>query len=207
MNNNYSEDETMHCEGVSVVIPLFNKRLSIRRAIDSVLLQDIENLEIIVVDDGSTDNPSEVLAGYDDKIIIVQQQNSGPSAARNRGTELCKYPHIVVLDADDELLPGVLRAHMECRHKCKNTNLSLVSFKVIKDNKNIRNCDIANRCGLTPLSTDFFCADEFKAAFVFNVASGAICFDRALFDEVGGFDVQLRCWEITDMLLRTVLKA
>jgi glycosyltransferase involved in cell wall biosynthesis len=94
---------------VSVIIPLYNKRQWIRRAVHSVLQQSFTNFEIIVVDDGSTDRGTLELAGYDDqRLRRVTQANLGPGAARNRGIAEAKGELLAFLDADDEWLPNYL---------------------------------------------------------------------------------------------------
>ncbi|MFN3301364.1 MAG: glycosyltransferase family 2 protein, partial [Sediminibacterium sp.] len=95
---------------VSVVIPLYNKGKYIERAISSVLAQTYPPLEIIVVDDGSTDNgPERVLKFNDPRIILIRQENRGPGAARNTGLARAKGKYIAFLDADDEWLPNFLK--------------------------------------------------------------------------------------------------
>lgn len=87
----------------SVVIPLYNKEEQILRTIDSVINQSFKEFEVIVVDDGSTDNGHSVVKNYDDsRIIIIKQRNAGVSVARNRGIEEAQAPFIAFLDADDE---------------------------------------------------------------------------------------------------------
>ena len=86
----------------SVVIPLYNKELSIKKTIQSVLNQSFEDFEILVVNDGSTDNSLEIIKGIKDyRIKIIEQQNGGVSRARNKGIKEAKYDWIALLDADD----------------------------------------------------------------------------------------------------------
>lgn len=88
---------------ISVVIPLYNKEKYVRRTIDSVLKQTFQDFEIVVVNDGSTDNGVGVVNSYNNpKIRLVNQENQGVSAARNRGISEAKYDYIAFLDADDE---------------------------------------------------------------------------------------------------------
>jgi GT2 family glycosyltransferase len=88
---------------VSVVIPLFNKRATIKRAILSVMAQTEPNFEVIIVDDGSTDNSAEVVSEIPDpRVVLVRQENEGPGAARNRGARESCAPFLAFLDADDE---------------------------------------------------------------------------------------------------------
>jgi glycosyltransferase involved in cell wall biosynthesis len=107
---------------VSVIIPLYNKGLYIRRALDSVFAQTFDDYEVIVVDDGSTDDgPQQVMADSDLRLRLISQSNAGPGAARNRGISEAKGEYVAFLDADDEWLPEylsrsyeVLEHHEEC---------------------------------------------------------------------------------------------
>jgi glycosyltransferase involved in cell wall biosynthesis len=94
---------------VSVVIPLYNKGKYIERALTSVLAQTHPALEIIVVDDGSTDDgPERVLNFNNPKITLIRQENKGPGAARNAGLAIAKEKYIAFLDADDEWYPSFI---------------------------------------------------------------------------------------------------
>jgi len=86
---------------VSVVIPTFNRARTIVRAVESVLQQTYRPLELIVVDDGSTDATAEVLRTHRDSIVYVYQDNAGPAAARNRGIRESKGEFLAFLDSDD----------------------------------------------------------------------------------------------------------
>jgi cellulose synthase/poly-beta-1,6-N-acetylglucosamine synthase-like glycosyltransferase len=90
---------------VSVVIPAFNSAGCIRRAIDSALAQTPPPLEVIVVDDGSTDDTAEVVGAYPEPVRLVRQENGGPGAARNHGVRIARGEWIGLLDADDAWLP------------------------------------------------------------------------------------------------------
>jgi len=94
---------------VSVIIPLFNKAPYIERALTSVFVQTYGDFEVIVVDDGSSDEGPQIVANYkDSRINFVKQENAGPGAARNRGLELAQGELVAFLDADDEWLPNYL---------------------------------------------------------------------------------------------------
>jgi GT2 family glycosyltransferase len=86
---------------ISVISPTFNRAWALKRAVDSVLAQDYAPGEIIVVDDGSTDDTQDVLAGYKDEIQILIQENKGVSAARNFGIKESQGHFIALLDSDD----------------------------------------------------------------------------------------------------------
>ena len=95
---------------ISVVIPLYNKRDTVFRALDSVFNQKFQPLEVIVVNDGSTDGSDLVVAELRNPLIrMISQRNEGVSAARNRGIHAANGDWIAFLDADDEWLPNFLR--------------------------------------------------------------------------------------------------
>lgn len=93
----------------SVVIPLYNRADVVGKTIGSVLDQDWQDFEIIVVDDGSKDDPAPVIAAFGDpRIRYIRQENAGGGAARNRGIEEARGRYIAFLDSDDQFLPGKL---------------------------------------------------------------------------------------------------
>jgi glycosyltransferase involved in cell wall biosynthesis len=98
---------------VSIIIPTYNRAGFIARAIDSALAQTYTDYEIIVVDDGSTDNTKEVLKPYENKIQYIYEENSGSSAARNTGIRAAKGKWLAFLDSDDEWLPKKLDIQMK----------------------------------------------------------------------------------------------
>jgi len=98
---------------VSVIIPTFNRASMVCEAIDSVLAQTVTDVEIIVVDDGSTDGTGEILSRrYEESIRYHYQENHGRSVARNRGIRLSSGEFLVFLDSDDWLLPKALEVHL-----------------------------------------------------------------------------------------------
>src|SRR5919112_6190031 len=98
---------------VTVVIPCYNQAHFLGEAIESVLSQSYRNFEIIVVDDGSTDETSEVASRYEE-VRLIRQENRGLSGARNTGIRDSQGEFLVFLDADDKLLPGALEAGLRC---------------------------------------------------------------------------------------------
>lgn len=101
---------------VSVIIPIYNRAQYLPDAVNSVLNQSYKDFEIIIVDDGSTDNTKEVakkcIQQYPGKISYFYQKNYGPSAARNKGIKESKSNYIAFLDSDDEWLPNFLQKSM-----------------------------------------------------------------------------------------------
>jgi glycosyltransferase involved in cell wall biosynthesis len=99
---------------VSVIIPVYNGDRYIVQAVESALGQTFTNLEIIVVDDGSTDSTHQVLQPYLDRIRYIYQENQGAAIARNHGCQLAKGEFLAFLDADDYFLPSKLEKQVAC---------------------------------------------------------------------------------------------
>ena len=98
---------------VSVLIPVYNGERFLAAAIESIQGQTLRDLEIVVVDDGSTDATAQILARYaseDPRLVVRRQENSGHGAAANAGLALCRAPFVARLDADDIALPGRIEA-------------------------------------------------------------------------------------------------
>lgn len=96
---------------ISVIIPAYNYAHLLPRALDSVLAQWADDIELLVINDGSTDNTAEVLADYAQRypqVQVISQANAGAAAARNHGIRLAHGRYALLLDADDELLPEAL---------------------------------------------------------------------------------------------------
>lgn len=93
---------------VSVIVPLYNNATSICRCVDSILNQTYKQVEILVIDDGSTDSSLDVISHYGDKIILLRQENKGPAAARNFGIKNSSGEFLSFLDSDDYWHPTFL---------------------------------------------------------------------------------------------------
>src|SRR5215208_7052146 len=109
---------------VSVVIPCYNQAHFLGEAIESVLAQSYKDFEIVVVDDGSPDDTSEVASRYEE-VRLIRQKNSGLAGARNRGLAEAEGAYVVFLDSDDRLMPEALEvgvrelaSHPECAFVC-----------------------------------------------------------------------------------------
>ena len=119
----------------SVVIPLYNKEHYIASALRSVLAQTYPDYEVIVVDDGSTDNSLQACKTVQsDKIRIVQQANQGVSAARNKGIELAAGEYICFLDADDAWHPDYLQNIEIIVQKYPQSDIFVTAYRVIYAN-------------------------------------------------------------------------
>lgn len=113
-------------ELVSVVIPCCNNEHFIGAAIESSLSQSYPYIQVIVVDDGSSDHSLEIIQSYGDRIEWTAQKNQGGGAARNRGLELATGYYIKFLDADDVLLPNSISKQMRNTHKIHNDCKAIV---------------------------------------------------------------------------------
>ncbi|OGB33428.1 MAG: hypothetical protein A3F78_22320 [Burkholderiales bacterium RIFCSPLOWO2_12_FULL_61_40] len=98
---------------VSVVMPAYNARPFIEESIASVLSQDYPSIELIVVDDGSSDGTTEAVARWGDRVKVIRQTNAGPAAARNRGIAQAQGEFLAFLDADDVWLPGKISLQVQ----------------------------------------------------------------------------------------------
>ncbi len=116
----------------SVVIPLYNKASYIGRALDSVFAQALPPVEIIVVNDGSTDGGEQVAKGlHDPRLRVIDQGNRGVSAARNAGIAAATQPYIAFLDADDRWLPDFLAHVREMIARCPGAVLYGTGFMTV----------------------------------------------------------------------------
>ena len=121
---------------ISVIVPIYNVEMYLRRGIDSILLQDYENLEIILIDDGSPDGCPAICDEYakqDNRIKVIHQKNGGLSVARNAGLDIAHGDYISFVDSDDSILPGMYSEMISIMEK---NNLDLLSCDVqrIKNN-------------------------------------------------------------------------
>ena len=121
---------------VSVIIPAYNSEETIERAVWSVLDQDYENLEVVVVDDGSTDETSDIvreMMGEDERVRLLRKPNGGVSAARNDGIRAAFGEWFVTLDADDYVDQGMLRRLVETAEET-GADTVLCGFRMVYDN-------------------------------------------------------------------------
>jgi len=136
---------------VSVVIPLYNKENFIGETLRSVLNQTFESLEIIVVNDGSTDSSLAVVKEFsDDRIVILEQQNRGVEAARNNGFELSQGELVIFLDGDDQMLPERIERQVTFMLEHPSCALSGTWAQVVRHGTPTRRV-IAPPCGPTAL--------------------------------------------------------
>lgn len=177
----------------SVVIPLYNKELSVRNTINSVLDQTFKEFEIVIVNDGSTDNSLEIVQQFkDDRIRIIDKPNGGVSSARNRGIKEAKYDWIAFLDADDLWMENHLSI-------LKNMVIKYPKYKVFTTSF-IRSTEKNN--GVQDDSI-FVIENYFKEVIKDHVTwTSVICVNKKVFDDVGVFNEQLNRGEDLDLWAR-----
>lgn len=190
---NYLPDAGTTVPLISVVITAYNHGCFLRDAIESVLEQTIRDYEVVVVDDGSTDDTPEVASAYSG-ICYVRQENQGLSAARNTGMASSRGRYIVFLDADDRLLPGALAAGLSC-------------FAAHPDSAFIcgRHRRIAKNGEILGLPTSAPPRPPYYHAFLrgnFVGMHGAVMYRRDRLQEIGGFDPSLKACEDYNVYLR-----
>ena len=99
-------------ETVSIIVPVYNVEKYLKECVDSIINQTYKNLEIILIDDGSTDRSSEICDRYakaDDRILVIHQKNGGLSDARNTGLDNCSGDFIMFVDSDDKIKPETVK--------------------------------------------------------------------------------------------------
>jgi glycosyltransferase involved in cell wall biosynthesis len=183
-----------HPVSVSIIIPVYNAALLIKRCLDSVFDQKGNHiLDVIVIDDGSTDNSVEVIRNYPHPVKIIQQPNQGPAAARNRGIENAEGKYLAFLDADDYWLQGFLQETVEFLEN----NEEAIATSVVQIHKIIGKPDfIAPAIFKSPLNNvkkstiipDFF---DFWAKHN-HVCTGSILIRTEIAKRAGGQRVDLR---------------
>jgi len=185
---------------ISVVIPLYNKEQTIVNTLKSVFKQKYENFEVIIVDDGSTDNSISLIYEHfnDSRIRIIQQNNAGVSAARNKGVQESKGKWIAFLDADDEWMPLYLQSLVNALNKYPDAEMigcpSL--HKDFKTGKLSCNSIIDKYYKKTAKINYFINPDKMTHI-------GATILKKDVFFQIGGFNTSLRINE--DLLLLALI--
>jgi glycosyltransferase involved in cell wall biosynthesis len=193
-----ARDKTM-LPSVSVVIPLYNKGPYIARALTSVLTQTFQDFEVIVVDDGSTDDGAEVVRGFDDpRIRLIQQENQGVSAARNRGIEAARAELVAFLDADDEWMAGHLETIIRLRRNASEAGLYATSYIESLSKKRMKRPRFA---AIPPEPWEGLVPNYFKSCTYGDalVCSSTACIPKHILTKFGGFQEGFWWGEDTDL--------
>jgi glycosyltransferase involved in cell wall biosynthesis len=178
----------------SVIIPLFNKEKSIRSTIESVLNQTYPNFELVLVNDGSTDNSLIAASSFNDtRIKILNKDNGGVSSARNRGIELSQNQYIVFLDADDLWLPYCLEEFCILINKFREAQVFCTNYNMT--GKNLKGSE--RRYYIE----DYFYTSAYYMAkwSIPIIITGCITIKRDIFIEVGYFNQNISHGEDIDM--------
>jgi glycosyltransferase involved in cell wall biosynthesis len=147
---------------ISIVIPLFNKEKEIYRAVGSVLAQTVSDFELIVVNDGSTDKSPEIVRSIEDsRIKMIDQENAGVSAARNRGIHESRSDLIAFLDADDEWKPSFLETILNLKEKFPTCSVFATNYLFRETNGKLR---LPIICGIPPHPWEGIIDDYFGVA-------------------------------------------
>jgi glycosyltransferase involved in cell wall biosynthesis len=180
---------------VSVVIPVFNGEQTIKRALDSVFAQTFSNIEVIVVDDASSDRTIELAARYSsDRLNIIRSsENRGAGAARNKGIAAARGRWVAFLDSDDAWKPDKLARQIAILDRSsKPVAACATGYDLEKNGRRF-----AIELNLTP--------QRFRRDILFGctISPGStLMVERYVFDEIGGFDENFRRLEDWDWLLR-----
>lgn len=171
---------------VSVIMPVYNGEKYIAEALESIRRQDYRPLELVVVDDGSTDRTEEIVRGFDLSLRYARQPNRGPSAARNKGLGMARGEVIAFQDADDLWPEGKLA--LQLPKLADDPSLEIVSGRV-------QRIKLAGVAGGEEVFEDFL-----EPCISYNL--GSALYRRSVFDRVGPFDATMRYSEDVDWLLR-----
>jgi glycosyltransferase involved in cell wall biosynthesis len=187
---------------ISVVIPAFNAGRFIKRTVDSILAQTYRDYEVIVVDDGSTDDTGEVVKSYGSKVRYIYQENAGDGPARNTGIRAARGEWIAFLDHDDEWLAEKLRLQFELLDR--NRDLRWCSSNRYRSDGRRRaavgNTEvIAKALGGRDYFENYFRA---TAKGICPIITTTIVVHRQVFEEVGLFDSCWLRWADRDMWWR-----
>ena len=180
---------------ITVVVPLYNKRLTVLRAIESIQKQKYPPKEILIINDGSTDGSDELVRSMnDDRIRMIDQQNAGVSAARNTGVFNAIHEWIAFLDADDEWYPGFLEKIEDMHRRWPEHDMYATTYYSgdymggLGDNK----CN-----GILFDGDDGVMINYFKIAALSAppICSSAVCIRKKRLQEISGFPVGIKAGE------------
>ncbi|MEG4802111.1 glycosyltransferase family 2 protein [Microcoleus sp. ARI1-B5] len=173
---------------ISVIIPAYNAEEFIVKTLESVLSQTYQNIEILVVDDGSTDTTAEIIKSFakkDSRIILLQQSNAGVAAARNLAIEKSKGEYIAPIDADDIWYPQNLEKQVECLIKSEPSVGVVYSWSLDINEQDLLTGGFYN----STIEGEVYTALVYKY-FLGNASSSLI--RRVCFERVGAYNCKLK---------------
>ena len=191
---------------MSVVIPAYNAAATVAASVRSALAQTLEQIEVIVVDDGSTDDTAAVVDALGDpRVRIVSQANRGLPSARNAGIAASRGELIALLDSDDLLLPGYLALSREAIARTPQAGFAYTDAYVFDaDTGRVRERSAMSRSNPPvppPQDPGLFLAAMMRCNFVYV----STVIPRRVLDDVGGFDERRRSSEDYELWLRILL--
>lgn len=182
---------------LSVVMPAYNVAPFIGTAVRSTLSQRFRDLEVIVIDDGSSDEIAEIVDQIeDDRVRLVRQANGGLAHARNVGIGLAKGRYIAFLDGDDAWLPGYAESHVAHLNADRGIGISF-NYEAYMD----ENSAFTGQYLITTVARP-----SLRQLMVRNHIPANVVVPRECFDQVGGFDERLRACEDFEMWIRILAK-
>lgn len=182
---------------VSVIIPTYNRAGLIPQSIRSAMAQTHSNLEIIVVDDGSTDNTRDVVASFGSAVQYFYKPNSGPSATRNLGIQKARGEFVAFLDSDDLWEPTKVEKQLQCFEQNPEAAMVSTNYRLIDLEGQIIK-DPGSKPGYKPNA--FFVKDLLEIKFPF--ATPAFMIRKSVLEKIGAFNENLRISEDLDLLIR-----
>lgn len=188
---------------VSVIIPTFNRAQSIAAAVESVLSQTYPEIEVLVVDDGSTDDTDRALQPYLDRIVFIRRPNGGPSAARNSGIRASRGEIVAFLDSDDLWLPDKIARQVSLMEAGGPDTCCCVCNALVKgdvDRKDRTSFEVA---GIAPRWSECLWSNPDKVlATRFLLFNQVVAIRRTALDQVGLFNEDLRLLEDYELAIR-----
>ncbi len=193
----------MTSERLSVVIPAFNAATTIRSAVRSTLSQTVPVLEVIVVDDGSTDETAEAVAGIEDpRVRLVSRANGGPAAARNAGIAAARGDWVAFLDSDDLWLPRYVETATAALSAAPNPGFAYTDAYVFHAGRGqVKQGSAMDALDPPPPDRASFLAALLRRNFVFTSAA----VPATVLSAVGGYDESLALSEEYDLWLRILI--
>ncbi len=182
---------------VSVIIPTFNRKEVLPRALQSVLQQKGVSFEVLVIDDGSTDGTAELIQKDFPSVRVIQQKNQGPSAARNLGIEKSSGQWLAFLDSDDEWLSGKLKTQLAFFESNPDYKIAQTQEIWIRNGKRVNAMKKHQKFG----------GHIFEKCLPLCIISpSAVMIHRSVFQDVGPFDISFPACEDYELWLRIAAK-
>lgn len=186
----------------SIVIPVYNKAAFLKATLDSVLAQSFTDFELILVNDGSTDDSAQVIAGFkDDRIRYFEKENGGASTARNFGILQATSRYITFLDADDYWYPDFLQEMFRLTNRFAYEKIFAAAIEIEMPEK-VFPAQYSITLGNDAQIVDYFDASTRTTA----ICTSCAVFEKSLFEEVGHFDTNIKSGQDTDLWIRMGLK-